>query len=335
MVFVTGGTGFLGAHLLTELAKNPEQVVALKRPASITLNTEKLFLYKFGEEGKTLFKKINWVVGDIMDPWSLSETMQGANEVYHCAAEVDLRDDNPESIIKTAETGTENLVNAALALGIEKFCYVSSVAALGNPPAGGDISEENFEEFSFENSLYAIGKHLAEQQVWRAHAEGLKVVVISPSIILGPWSNLRNGSISMFTFIDKISKYYTGGIMGYVDVADVVTIMLKLMANGPYNERFIANSENLSFHDFFSAIAKDLNKPLPGTKLSNFTLKIFQKLNNVFSKQKISSTMVEHATDIHTFSNKKVKETIHYTFIPVRETIAATAKFYLNERKRK
>ena len=333
MIFVTGGTGFLGAHLLTELVKQPEPVSALKRAASITLNTEKLFTYKFGAECKTLFQKINWVEGDIMDPWSLSEAMKGANIVYHCAAEVDLRDDRPDSIITTAEKGTENLVNAALAIGIEKFCHVSSVAALGKP-VEGDITEENFEDFSFENSPYAIGKHLAEQQVWRAQAEGLKVVVVSPSIILGPWSNLSNGSISMFTFIDKMSKYYTGGIMGFVDVNDVVNIMLKLTATGPYNERFIANSENLNFQDFFTAIAKGLNKPLPKTKLSNFTLKVFQKLNNAFSKQKISSTMVEHATEVHNFSHKKVQDAIHYTFIPVRETIASTAKFYLNERGR-
>lgn len=333
MIFVTGGTGFLGTHLLTELVKQNKPVSVLKRTASSTLNTEKIFSYKFGEEGKALFQKIKWVEGDIMDPWSLSEIMKGAKEVYHCAAEVDLRDDTPDSIIKTAEKGTENLVNTALALGIEKFCHVSSVAALGKP-AEGNITEESFEDFSFKNSPYAIGKHLAEQQVWRAQAEGLKVVVVSPSIILGPWSNLSNGSISMFTFIDKISKYYTGGIMGFLDVTDVVNIMIVLMKNGPYNERFIASSENLSFKDFFTSIAKGINKPLPKTRLSNFTLKIFQKLNNTFSKQKISNTMVEHATEVHNFSNKKVREALNYTFIPVRETIANTAKFYLNERGR-
>jgi dihydroflavonol-4-reductase len=333
MIFVTGGTGFLGAHLLTELVKQSEPVSALKRPASNTQLTEKLFTYTFGEQGKALFQKIKWVEGDILDPWSLSEVMQGAKEVYHCAAVVDLRDDNPNSIITTAEKGTEHLVNAALALGVDKFCHVSSVAALGKPTEG-DITEECFEEFSFKNAPYSIGKHLAEQQVWRANAEGLKVVVVSPSIILGPWGNLNNGSISMFTFIDKTSKYYTGGIMGFVDVIDVVNSMLRLMKTGPYNERFIVNSENLSFKDFFTAIAKGIHKPEPKIQLSTFTLKIFQLFNNLASKQKISSTMVEHATGIHNFSNKKVKEVLGYSFIPVADSLAVTAKFYMHERGR-
>lgn len=334
MIFVTGGTGFLGAHLLTQLVKQNELVSALKRPASNTLLTEKLFIYKFGEEGKQLFQKIKWVEGDILDPWSLSELIQGVKEVYHCAAEVDLRDENPDSIITTAEKGTENLVNVALAFGIEKFCHVSSVAALGKP-LEGDITEEYFEDFSFKNAPYSIGKHLAEQQVWRGNAEGLKVVVVSPSIILGSWSNLNNGSISMFTFTDKISKYYTGGVMGFVDVSDVVAIMLRIMQNGPYNERFIINAENLHFKDFFAMIAKGINKPIPIIRLNNFTLNLFKSINNIVSKQKISSTMVEHATGIHAFSNNKIKGALAYTFMPIAESIAATAKFYLNERGRK
>jgi len=335
MIFVTGGTGFLGAHLLTELVKQNEPVSALKRPSSSTLLTEKLFLYKLGEQGKNLFQKINWVEGDILEPNSLSEVMQGVKEVYHCAAEVDLRDNNPDSIIATAEKGTQNIVDASLALGIEKFCHISSVAAL-EKPVDGDISEECFENpGELRNAPYSIAKHLAEQQVWRANAEGLKVVVVSPSIILGPWGNLSNGSISMFTFIDKISTYYTGGIMGFVDVSDVVNIMLILMKNGPYNERFIVNSENLSFKDFFTAVAKGINKPLPKVKLGNFTLKLFQFINNLISKQKISSTMVEHATGTHNFNNKKVKEVLNYAFIPVADSVAATAKFYINERRGK
>lgn len=324
----------MGAHLLTQLTKQNDIVVALKRPASSTLHTEKIFNLKLGEESKDLFKRIRWVDGDILDPWSLSEVMQGITEIYHCAAEVDLRDNNPGSIITTAEKGTENLVNAALALQVKKICHISSVSALGIP-VEGNITEESFEDFSFKNSPYAIGKHLAEQQVWRGYAEGLTVVVVSPSIILGPWGNLSNGSISMFSFIDKLSKFYTGGIMGFVDVDDVVNTMLLLMKNGPYNERFILNSENISFKDFFTAIADGIHKPVPKNKLSNFTLKVLQAFNNMVSKQKISSTMVEHATGIHNFSNEKIKKATGYNFIPVRESIANTATYYLHESSRK
>jgi dihydroflavonol-4-reductase len=334
MIFVTGGTGFLGAHLLTELVKQDGEITALKRAAGSTVNTEKLFIYKFGEEGKKLFAKIKWVNGDITDAWSLTEAMKGAAQVYHCAAEVDLRDENPDSIITTAERGTENMVNIAMESGVEKFCHVSSVAALGKP-VDGEIREEDFETFSFTNSPYAIGKHLAEQQVWRAQAEGLNVVVVNPSIILGPWHNLQGGSMGLFSYIEKMSRYYTHGIMGYIDVSDVVRPMLMLMNKGLYNERFILNSENVHFKDFFSTIAASLHRPLPNRQLGKFTMNLFKTLNNIFSNQKISSTMVTHATEVHQFSNKKICNRLPYSFKPVKYTIAEVSTFYLNERNRK
>ncbi len=334
MVFVTGGTGFLGAYLLAELVKKNELVVALKRPGSSTFNTEKLFSLKFEAEGQEQFQKIKWVDGDILDPWSLSEAMQGIKDVYHCAAEVSLRDHNPDSIINTATKGTENMVHASLVVGVEKFCHVSSVVALGKP-AENYIDEECFEDFSFKNAPYSIGKHLAELQVWKAHAEGLKVVIVSPSIILGPWNYVTDGSMSMFPYIDKTSLFYTRGVMGFVDVNDVVNTMLLLMEKGPYNERFIINSENISFKDIITTIAININKPIPRIPLSYSTLKIFKLLNNIWNKQKISNTMVEHATGTHSFSNMKVKKTLSYSFIPVDKSIETTAKFYISERGRK
>src|SRR4029077_3348947 len=99
-----------------------------------------------------------------MEIYTIDEALQGVDEVYHCATEVSLRDDNPDEIILTAEKGTENMVNAALARGVKKFCHVSSVAALGENNIGKEITEEAFEEFVFENSPYAVGKHLAETQ---------------------------------------------------------------------------------------------------------------------------------------------------------------------------
>lgn len=316
---------------MAELAKADVPVKALKRKQSSTEHTAKLFDYLFGERGKAVFSKIKWVDGDIMDVYSLEEAMEGCTEVYHCAAEVSLRDENPDDIILTAEKGTHNMVNAALAKGVQKFCYISSVAALGLPVNGKEINEDCFEEFSFTNSPYAIGKHLAEAEVWRAHAEGLNVVVVSPSIVLGPWPQHNKGSMGFFSFVNKRSKLYTGGIMGFVDVKDVVAIMLRLMKENKFNERYIVNAESIPFKELYSDVASCLGKPLPSVKLNTLTLKIFAFFYNMGAREKISSTMIEHATGVHIFSNKKVVDALAgYTFAPVKQTIEQTAKYYLN-----
>jgi dihydroflavonol-4-reductase len=333
MILVTGGTGFIGGYLLAELAKNDVPVRAIKRSKSSTAYTENIFDYKYGAEGKKLFSKINWIDADIMDIYSIEDAMDGVDEVYHCAAEVSLRDDRPEGVILTAEKGTENMVNAALGKGVKKFCHVSSVAALGKSTTQKEITEENFEDFSFRNSPYSIGKHLAEAQVWRANAEGLNVVVVLPSIVLGPWLEMnKGGSMALFKFIDRNSKFYTDGIMGYVHVKDVVDVMLRLMKENIFNERYIVNSENTSFHDLYSAIAVGLGKPIPKIRLNKFTLKAFRAIYNLTAKHKISRMMLRHATGQHIYSNKKVLNSLKgYKFTPIKDTIEETAKYFLNE----
>src|SRR5581483_1805505 len=118
-----------------------------------------------------------------------------------------------------------------------------SVAALGLPINGKEINEDCYEEFSFTNSPYAIGKHLAEAQVWRANAEGLNVSVVCPTIIMGPWPG-KKGSMSFFYYMKRSPKFYTTGTMGFVDVHDVVVIMERLMNENKMNERYLVSGEN-------------------------------------------------------------------------------------------
>jgi len=333
MIFVTGGTGFLGAYLLADLIKQGKQVKALKRNTSKLTYTQQVFEMKWGAEGNTLFDKIVWVDGDIMDIFSLEEAMHGAEEVYHCATEVSLRDENPDEIITTAERGTENMVNIALEKGVKKFCHVSSVSALGEYDNGKEITEDAYEEFAWKNSPYAIGKHLAEAQVWRAHAEGLSVLVINPSIILGPWKG-KAGSMSFFYFLEKNSAFYTPGTMGFVDVEDVAAIMIRLMDENKLNERYIINSENVPFHKLFTDIAQGIDKRKPTIQMGKTGLHLFRLLNNISSKTKISSTMIEHSSGTYIYNNRKIVHELNYTFMPVKQSIERSAKYFMNERAR-
>ncbi|MGP8214483.1 MAG: NAD-dependent epimerase/dehydratase family protein [Bacteroidia bacterium] len=326
MILVTGGTGFVGAYLLVELTGQNKPIKALKRAKSSTAYTEKIFAMKLGADAAARFARITWVEGDIMDVYSVEEAMQDADEVYHCAAEVSLRDYDPDDIIYTAEKGTANVVNIALEKGVKKLCHVSSIAALGENDEGKEINEEAFEEFSYSNSPYAIGKHLAEAQVWRAHAEGLNVVVVCPTIILGPWPG-RSGSMAFFYSLKKQHSFYPGGTAGFVDVNDVVAIIFRLMNENKLNERYIINAENISYHTLFADITQSMGIKPPGIKIGKMGMKTFSLINNLFGGTKISSTMIEHSCGAYLYSNKKVVKELGYSFKPVKQSIEETAKF--------
>ena len=106
--------------------------------------------------------------------------------VLHCAAIVSFSPYDIDLMRKVNIEGTANVMNVALDAGVKRVGYVSSIAALGNNQNDTIINESCEFKFTKDVSNYSVTKYLAEQEVWRASAEGMEVVIINPSVILGP-----------------------------------------------------------------------------------------------------------------------------------------------------
>src|SRR5438552_15021426 len=117
MDFVTGGTGFIGAHVVRALLRRGRTVRCLVRASSRLDNLEEL--------------PVEVVVGDVTDRASLSRAMAGARWVFHCAADYRLSARRPREIYAANVDGTENVLGAATEIGAERVVYTSSVGALG------------------------------------------------------------------------------------------------------------------------------------------------------------------------------------------------------------
>ncbi|NQU85506.1 MAG: NAD-dependent epimerase/dehydratase family protein [Mariniphaga sp.] len=274
MIFVTGGTGLVGAHLLLELVKAGNSVIALKRKSSNLSRTLKIFSF-YQQDYQELFNKIKWIDGDILDYYSLENILAGVEKVYHCAAIVSFYTADRKKMIANNVDGTANLVNASIHNGVKKFCHVSSIAALGRTLNGIPVTEETSWIPSKKNSGYSESKFFSEAEVWRGIQEGLDSVIVNPSIILGP-GEWDTGSPKLFKSIYDGMKFYTKGITGYVDIEDVVKAMVLLMSDKNFesckNQRFLLNSENRSYHDIFYSIADELRKKRPQYYVSDFML---------------------------------------------------------------
>jgi dihydroflavonol-4-reductase len=187
MILVTGGTGLVGSHLLYDLVKSGASVRALKRAGSDLKGVLKTFSF-YSQVPEELFSRIQWVEGDIEDMASLEDAMEGADKVYHCAAIVSFLPQDRSAMLRVNVEGTANVVNACLQKQVSKLCHVSSIASLGRNSTSDLVNEETHWKTSPQNSWYAISKYGAEREVWRGAEEGLKVVVVNPSVILGPGS---------------------------------------------------------------------------------------------------------------------------------------------------
>ncbi|MDP4266916.1 MAG: NAD-dependent epimerase/dehydratase family protein [Bacteroidota bacterium] len=337
MVFVTGGTGLVGSHLLFELIKKGEKVRALRRESSSISLTKKIFSY-YDDKFDELFNKIEWVEGDMLDYLGLEKLFDDIDNVYHCAATVSFDTSDHEQMINNNVKGTENLINISIDKNIRKFAYVSSIATLGRAKNENKITNENTDmDETGEISVYSLSKYLAEKEVWRGIAEGLNAVIVNPSIIIGPgdWSK---GSCQMFQVGYKGLKYYTKGVNGFVDVRDVAKILVLLMSSEISNERFILSSENVSYRKLYDDISLNFNFKKPYIKVNPFLSGIawrIEKLKSLIAglKPLITKETARTANQKYFYSNERIVNAINYKFIPVSESIKHTCSAYLKDNR--
>ena len=334
-IFVTGGTGLVGSHLLFDLLRNGRQVKALMRPTSNLKWVNKVFSY-YSDQADTLFDQIEWVEGDLLDYHSMENLLVGITEIYHCAAMVSFHANDRDSMLNNNVKGTANLINAAIHHQIKKICHVSSIAALGKTHDGSEINEETYWTPSKQKSGYSLSKFFSEMEVWRGTEEGLEAVVVNPSIVLGP-GNWDIGSPKLFQAIGKGLKYYTKGETGFVDVRDVASAMIMLMDAANFektkNQRFILNAGNLGYQDFFNKIADALQKPRPKTFASDIILQTAwraARLASFFSGKRpmITREAISGSNKINRFNGEKIKNTIDFHYRNLDETITDIANLF-------
>ncbi|OOV17127.1 NAD-dependent epimerase/dehydratase family protein [Flavobacterium sp. LM4] len=332
MVLVTGGTGLVGAHLLLHLIENGENVRAIYRSQNNIQKTKSVFeLYKKGD----LFEKINWLEADILDVPSLEIAFIGIEYVYHCAALISFNPKDEDALRKTNIEGTANMVNFALAKGVKKFCYVSSIAALGDlQPHETYITEETDWNPEKPHSDYAISKYGAEMEAWRGVQEGLDVIIINPGVILAPVSTksiFEYGSNELYIKVSKGLSFYTLGNTGFIAINDVVKIAFELMKSNIKNERFTLIADNIIFRDVLNTIADALKvkKPTIHAKpiFMNFLCVADRIVSTLlFQKRSLTKAAAKASYSKSLYSNEKIKTALGTVFLDVNQYINEVSK---------
>jgi len=334
MILVTGGTGLVGAHLLYRLASNNDAVRAIYRTERKLDNVKNVFSC-YTEDSASLFKSIEWVQADILDIPLLSEAFKDITHVYHCAAFVSFEPNKYQLLRHTNIEGTANIVNLCISNNIEKLCYVSSIATIGNSVNNKPITENTEWNPENDNSVYAITKYGAEMEVWRATQEGLNAVIVNPGVILGAgiW---RYGSGNLFKKAHKGIKYYTSGSVGLVDVKDVVSIMIKLLNSDIKNERYILVAENWTYKQFLQTMAKAVNTKPPKKEAKLWLLQLAWKFDWLTHKltgkrRQLTKQLVASLHSDTNYSNTKIKSALDFEFKSIDKSIATIGNLYLKQ----
>ena len=335
MILITGGTGFLGAHLILKCSIMKLKIRAIYRRQE-KVNEVELFFKKFApKDDKNCFERIEWIKTNLNDIISLDMALIGVDQVYHCAAKVSFANFHKDKLLKTNVEGTTNIVNLCIKHKVKKLVYVSSIASIG---AEKDIKIINESSSWFKNQKhthYAYSKFASEMEVWRGIQEGLNAIIVNPGVIIG-YDFSSNSNNFIFNRVNKESLFYSIGRIALVDVSDVVKAMILLMSSNIKNERFILVSENMSQKEFFDKIALKVKKrkarfPLKRGILTS--LLIAEKILNIFriKKRFLSYALIDAVCSLQKYDGEKIKKNINFNYTQVENSL----DIYLNNIQKK
>lgn len=323
MIVVTGASGFLGQHLVKRLSQEGAPIRAIYHRTAP--NTALLNL-----------PNTTWVQADLLDICDVANILEGAKQVYHCAAIVSFDHTDKQRLIQINTDSTAHVVNAALEQGVEKLAYVSSIAALGRAHSGVEITETTEWEDSPHNTTYSQSKYYAELEVWRGIAEGLNAVIVNPGILLGE-GDWEKGSAKLIKTVDSEFPFYTSGVNAWADVKDVTEILVQLMKSDCNEERFVVSAGNYAYKDIFTMMATALQKKPPHIKAGKLLTELVWRwsvLKNIFSKtpSTITKETARTAQKKVLYNNQKLFSVLpDFRYTPIEETIQRMAAAYQNQ----
>ena len=271
-VFVTGGTGFIGGHVVRRLRGRGDDVVALVRsPAKAAA------LAELGAELRE---------GDLSDRAALAAAMAGCDAVIHGAAiyEVGIPKSARARMFEANVTGTENALGASLDAGIGRVVYISTVGAFGN--TRGEVVDESYEHpgESF-TSYYEETKYQAHLIAKRLIAEGLPCVIVQPGGVYGPDDHSALGK-QMHDFLDGRMPLVPFADLGMnmVHVEDVAAGVVLALDNGEVGESYVIGDEITTMRGLLQAVAKVAGKRPPRGSIPTGLLKLAAPFGPVIGK---------------------------------------------------
>jgi dihydroflavonol-4-reductase len=207
---------------------------------------------------------VQLLAGDIGDPAAVAAAVEGQDAVIHAAAHLAYWRGQRDLQTRINVEGTRNVVAACRRAGVRRLLHVSSVAAVGIPPAGAPPADETF-VFNLQDSgiNYAVSKHAAEEIVLAAARAGLDAVIANPASLAGPFgARYRGGEMIEKVRHGRFATCFSGGV-NIVHIDDVVDGMMAALARGRCGERYILAGENLTYRQIAETAAQELGVQRP------------------------------------------------------------------------
>jgi dihydroflavonol-4-reductase len=320
LALVTGGNGFVGAHVVRALLARGDRVRVLVR--------------KGADRSALDGCDVEFALGDLRDRESIERAVAGCEEVYHVAADYRLWVPDPDAMYAANVDGTRNVIEAARRAGARRIVHTSTVGALGIP-AGGIGTEDTPVSIDDMVGPYKRSKFMAERVAVDAARDGAPVVIVNPSTPVGPLDlkPTPTGRI-IVDFLNRRMPAFVDTGLNLADVEDVARGHLLAAEHGRVGEKYILGGENLTLKEMLDRLARLSGLPAPRVRLPyavafGFALGA-EAVSRVLTHRapRASLTEVRMSRKHMFFDSSKARRELGYRPGPVDDALARAIEFF-------
>lgn len=324
-VVVTGAAGFIGSAVTRVLLDRGAHVVVVLEPGADQASVDGLAVERVG--------------ADLRDAAALRKAIDGARAVFHVAALYRFWSPDPNEFYDVNVGGTLNVLDAARQTGCERVVYTSTVGTIGldGTDSGIPADERSWPRIEHLFGSYKRSKYVAEHEVLRAGAEGLPVVLVQPTLPVGPRD--RAPTPTGRTVLDFLNGRIPGWVdtsLNVVDVDDLAIGHVAALERGRQGRSYVLGGDNLSFREILGILAEETGLPRPivrvpaGLALGAAYVSELVEGRIAHRQPSVPLEGARMATTQMIFSDDRARRELGYRSRPAREALIRSARWFVD-----
>ncbi|MBA2339931.1 MAG: NAD-dependent epimerase/dehydratase family protein [Pyrinomonadaceae bacterium] len=317
---MTGGTGFLGRHLVSQLTAagaTPVRVLATHRPAWLS------------EQG------IEVIEGSVTSPDDVARASEGASTIYHLAGRVSREKEDAREMYRLHVEGTRVLCEGARAAGTQTIVLASTSGTIAVTEKGDAMPDEMWPppvDIIARWPYYASKIYQERAALENFSGDGRRLVIMNPSLLLGPGDERLSSTKVVLDFLARKIISIPNGGLNFVDVRDVATAFINAAERGRHGERYLVGAANWSFEKFFGRLERLTKVAAPRfalpSKLATTGASVLDSLyRNWKLAPPVEAAAVEMAEYFWYFNSTKAERELNFTPRDGAETLQDTVAY--------